>query len=72
MQIFATESVIRQHKYDVLPYDVDLCFFAHKLVIKIYEDEPIYYDEGIHQIGQKVIENIGFTFIIINPDLEKC
>ena len=48
MKIFAKEIMIRQYKINGLPFDVDLSFIVHKLVI----------------------ENLGFTFIRINPDVE--
>ena len=70
MEIFAKEIKVRQYKIDGLPYEVDLCFIVQKLVIEVDEDDHIHYDEGKHQIRQNLIENHGFTFIIINPDIE--
>ena len=70
MKIFAKEIVVRQYKFNGLPFDVDLCFIVHKLVIEFDEDGHVYYDEEKRQIGQKLIENLGFTFIRINPYVE--
>ena len=44
-----------------LPYRVDLCFVCHKLVIEIDEDGHFYYKND--ETRQKLIENLGFTFI---------
>ena len=54
-----------------LPYDVDFGFTVYKLIVEIDEDGHVHYDEEKHQIRQRLIENLGFTFIRINPDLEK-
>ena len=70
MEIFAKEIKVRQYKIDGLPYEVNLCFIVQKLVIEVDEDDHVHYDEGKHQIRQNLIENHGFTFIIINPDIE--
>ena len=70
MEIFAKEIKVRQYKIDGLPYEVDLCFIVQKLVIEVDEDDHVHYDEEKHQIRQNLIENHGFTFIIINPDIE--
>ena len=70
MKLFAMESMIRQYKIDGLPYDVDLCFTIHELMVEINEDGYVYYDEKKHQIKQKLMENLGFTFVRINPDIE--
>ena len=70
MRIFATESMMRQYKIDGLPYDADLCFFVHKLIVEVYEDGHVYYLEEKHQIRQKLIENFGFTLTRINLDVE--
>ena len=70
MRIFATENMMRQYKIDGLPYDADLCFFVHKLIVEVYEDGHVYYLEEKHQIRQKLIENLGFTLIRINLDVE--
>ena len=70
MEIFAKEIKVRQYKIDGLPYEVDLCFIVQKLVIEVDEDDHVHYDEGKHQIRQNLIENLGFTFIIISPDVE--
>ena len=43
-----------------------MCFVAHKLVIEIDEDGHLYYEND--EIGQKLTENLGFTFIGITPD----
>ena len=66
MRIFAKENIIRQYKIPGLPYLVDLCFIAPKLVIEIDEDGHHYYEKD--EIKQKLIENLGFTFIRINLD----
>ena len=70
MKIFAKESIVRQHKTDGLPFDIDLCFLVHKLVVEVDEDGLVYYDEEKHQIRPKLIKNLGFTFIRINPDVK--
>ena len=69
MKIFAKEIMVRQYKVDGLPYDVDLCFIVHKLVIEVDEDGHIYYDQEKHPILYQLIENLGFTFVRINPDV---
>ena len=61
----------RQYNIDGLSFEVDLRFLVHSLVVETDEDGHIYYDEKKHQIRQKLIENHGFTFIIIIPDVEK-
>ena len=66
MRIFAKENIIRQYKIPGLPYLVDLCFIAPKLVIEIDEYGHHYYEKD--EIRQKLIENLGFTFIRINLD----
>ena len=43
-----------------------ICVLLHKLVIEIDEDGHPYYKND--QIRQKLIDNLGFTFIKINPD----
>ena len=43
-----------------------ICVLLHKLVIEIDEDGHPYYKND--QIRQKLIDNLGFTFIRINPD----
>ena len=50
MKIFAKEIMVRQYKVDGLPYDVDLCFIGHKLVIEVDEDGHICYDQEQHPI----------------------
>ena len=57
--------MVRQHQIPGLRYLADLCFVDHKLVIKIDEDGYPYYKND--ETRQKLIENIGFTFIRINP-----
>ena len=42
--------MIRQYKVDGLPYDVDLGFTVHKLIVEIDEDGHVYYYEAKHQI----------------------
>ena len=69
MKTFEKESLVRQYKIDDLPFNVDLCFLVHKLVLEIDEDGRVYHDEIKRQLGQKFIEKLGFTFIII-PDLQ--
>ena len=70
MKIFAKEIMVRPYKIHGLSFDADLCFLVHKLVIEVTEDGHVFYDEEKHQIRQKLIENLGFTFIRINPDVE--
>ena len=70
MEIFAKEIKLRQYKTDGVPYEVDLCFIVQKLVIEVDEEDHVNYDEEKHQIRQNLIENLGVTFIIINPDVE--
>ena len=70
MKIFAKEFMVRQYKIDGIPYEVDLCFIVHKLMIQIDEDGHVYYDTEKFQIRQKLTENLGFTFLRINPDVE--
>ena len=43
-----------------------MCFVGHKLVIEIDEDGHPYYEND--ETRQELIENLGFTFIRINPD----
>ena len=66
MKIFAMEYMRRQYEIDGLPYDVDLFFNVYKLAVEIYEDANVYYDEETHQIRQKLIENLDFTFVRIH------
>ena len=70
MKIFAMECMIRQYKVDGLSYDVDLCFPVHQLIVEVDEDGHVYYDEEDHRTRQKLIENLDFTFIRINPDVK--
>ena len=66
MKIFAKESMVRQYQIPRLPCLVDLCFVIHKLIIEIDEDGHPYYKND--ETRQKLKENLGFTFIRINPD----
>ena len=66
MKIFLKESMVRQYQIPGLSYHDDLCFVAHKLIIEIDEDGHPYYKKD--ETRQKLIENLGFTFIRINPD----
>ena len=66
MKIFAKENMVRQYQIPGLSHRVDLCFVAHILVIEVDEDGHPYYEND--EIRQKFIENIGFTFIRINPN----
>ena len=66
MKIFAKENMVRQYQIPGLPSRVDLCFVVHKLIIEIDEDGHLYYENN--EIMQKLIEDLGFTFIRINPD----
>ena len=50
IKIFAKEIMVRQYKVNGLPYDVDLCFIVHKLVIEVDDNGHIYYDQEKHQI----------------------
>ena len=70
MKIFAIEYMRRQYEIDGLPYDVDLFFNVYKLAVEIYEDANVYYDEETHQIRQKLIENLDFTFVRIHLVVE--
>ena len=70
MKTFAKESMVRQFKIDGFPFDVNLCFTVHRLVVEVDEDGHVYYNEEQHQIRQKFIVNLGFTFVRINPDVE--
>ena len=69
MKIFAKWIMVRQYKIDGLPNEVDLCFIVQRLVIEVDEDDHVYYDELKHQIRQNLIENLGFSFVRINPDV---
>ena len=40
------------------------------VVVEVDQDGHVYYNEEQHQIRQKLIENLDFTFIRINPDAE--
>ena len=66
MKIFAKENMVRKYKIFRLLYLADLCFLDHKLIEEIDEDGHPYYEND--QIRQESIENLGFTFIRINPD----
>ena len=66
MKVFAKENMVRRYQIPGLPYYVDLCFVAHKLIIAIDEDGHLYSEND--GIRQKLIENLGFNFIRINPD----
>ena len=66
MKLFAKENIVRQNQILGLPFRVDLCFVDHKLVIEIDEDGHPYYEND--ETRQKLIGNLGFTFITINPD----
>ena len=70
MKIFAAKSVARQYKIDGLSFEVDLRSLVHKLVVEIDEDVHVYYDEEKHQIRQKLIENLVFSFVRINSDIK--
>ena len=65
-KIFAKENMVRQYQVLKLPFRVDLCFVDHKLVIEIDEDGHLYYEND--ETRQRLIENLGFTFIRNNPD----
>ena len=45
-KIFAKENPVRQYQIPGLPYRIDLCFVAHKLVIEIDEDCHPYYENN--------------------------
>ena len=66
IKIFAKENMVRQYQIPGLPYRVELFFVAHKLITEIDEDGHLYYEND--KIKQKSIENLGFSFIRINPD----
>ena len=61
--------MVRWSETDGLPYDVDLCFTVHKLLAGSNEDRHVYYDEKNHQINQKLVENLCFTFVRIIHDV---
>ena len=42
MKICAEEIMVRQCKINGLPFDADLCFIVHKLIIEVDEDGYIY------------------------------
>ena len=58
--------MVRQYQIPELLFRVDLGFVAHKLLMKIDEHSHPHYEND--EIRQKLIENLGFTFIRINPD----
>ena len=60
--------MVRQYKIPGLPYLVDLCFVVDKFVIETDEDGHPYYEND--EIRQTLTENLGFTFIRINADLD--
>ena len=62
--------MISQYKIDGFPFGVDLWLTVHKLVVEVDEDGHVYYNEEQYQMRKKLIENHGFTFIRINPDIE--
>ena len=66
MKVFAKKNMLRQYQILKLLFRVDLCFVDHKLVIEIDEDGHLYYEND--ETRQRLIENLGFTFIRINPD----
>ena len=47
----------RQYKIEGLSFEVDLCFFVHRIVVEIDEDGHLLYDE---KKSNKMIENLGF------------
>ena len=58
--------MVRQYQIPGLRYLANLCFVDHKLVIEIDEDGHPYYEND--ETRQKLIGNLSFTFITINPD----
>ena len=60
------KNILRQYQILKLPFRVDFCFVDHKLVIEIDEDGHLYYEND--ETRQRLIENLGFTFIRNNPD----
>ena len=62
--------MVRQSKIDGVFFEVNLCFLVHQLITEVDGIGHIYYDEEKHQIRQKLIENLPFTSIRINPDVE--
>ena len=66
IKMFAKESMVGQYQIPRLPCRVDLWFVTHKLIIEIDEDGHPYYKND--ETRQKLKENLGFTFIRINPD----
>ena len=57
--------MVRQYQIPVPPHRVDLSF-DHKLVIEIDKHGHRNYEND--EARQNLIENLGFTFIRINPD----
>ena len=55
-----------QYQIPELLFRVDWGFVAHKLLMKTDEDSHSHYEND--EIRQKLLENLGFTFIRINPD----
>ena len=45
MKLFTKESTAWHYKIDGLPFEVDLCFLAHKLIGKVHEYGHVYYDK---------------------------
>ena len=66
MKIFEKENMVRQYQIPGVRCLADLCFVDHKLVIEIDQDGHSYYENDATR--QNLIENLGFTFIRINPD----
>ena len=54
IKIIAKKTLVRQCKIPRLPYRIDLCFVAHKLVTKIYQGGYPYYKND--KVGQKLID----------------
>ena len=57
--------MVRQYQIPVLPHRVDLSF-DYQLVIEIDKHGHRNYEND--ETRQNLIENLGFTFIRINPD----
>ena len=58
--------VYEQYQIIGLSHCVDLCFVAHTLIIETDKESHPYYEND--EIRRKLIENLGFPFISINPD----
>ena len=75
MKIFAKENLVSQYKIPGLPYLVDLCFVAHKLIIEIDKNGHPYYEND--QIRQELIVELLLILTLMQVliqmlKLQKC